>query len=185
MNLNRGSFLFSQPQPKEDEVIAKLANFPETTEKKIRRWQTPYGFSISLHPNNYFTWMYTYDEDLPFMGERNDGYLSPQEVISVLYQLWLDPDKLRRKPSSIKTLEQLTGQTAFRKLRMFGRWHIRKDGVYSLFNNPFHLSSEYTNDENVFEVWYLSREENPREYVSLDKLISQIREFGYIQEEKD
>ena len=52
-------------------------------------------------------------------------------------------------------------------------------GAYSLFNNPFGVSLGYTDSADSFEVWFLSREREPREYVPLAELCSELRQLGY------
>ena len=146
--------------------------------KKTLVWETPYGVSFSKMSS--FMWVYHYNKTLKFIKEGcYIGCLSGGDVYTILEQLKCDPNKLKRKPESIKYLEQLTGNTAYRKHNSFGKWHLSDEG-FSMFNNPFGISLGYTNSENNYEIWYINNEKEPRERQTVNQIEKQLKEFNLI-----
>ena len=167
-------------------VICALSQFEivdhMNCDKKISKmYKTPYGFLIEITKfSDFDMYMYYYEKDIGFLNEGNSqGMMCGSDIIKVLKVLKFNPTKLREKSESIKYFENLTGTVAMRKSNDFGKWHISNKN-FSMFNNPFELSLGYTRNENQFEIWFLSKETEPRMYQSIASIESAMKSFGYI-----
>ena len=178
--MSRFSSLFSKEIDPTD-LLNKHFNCETKTDKgkSYKSWRTPYGVSFS-DQGLKIMWFYEYDSDLTYSTRDNSsGVMSGIDVANALEKLQIDPDKLRKKPDSIIKLEQLTGLKAIRHYTKFGSWYIACDN-YSLFNNVFNTQLGYTDGPDSFEIWFLKKEEEPREYVPLDRVIDALQSFEYI-----
>jgi len=147
--------------------------------RKRKSWQTPWGVSFrDIGMGDHF-WFYEYDRDIGGLTEMSQGAMSGGDVVKAIKQLSINPNMLRDKPDSIKYLERLTGQSAVRKHNGFGKWHLSKGNLYSMFNNVFGTSLGYCSSADDFEIWYMKKESEPREHQSVSDIEEQLRAYGY------
>ena len=154
---------------------------PEVT-PKWTRWQTTYGVSFEKQRNGSKIWFYFYDKNLPHVRESEKsrrGGISQADVAVVLRQFKTNPDKLRQKPQSIKDLEKVTGVLAVRKWQGFGKWHLYNSD-FTTFNNPFGLSTGYTDSADEFEIWFRTKEEWPRRQQTVSQISAALTKFGMV-----
>ncbi len=168
-------------------ITEKFGNPIETAEsdKIIKVWKTQYGFELIHYSDMSMFVFYKYDKNLPFYPKDSlsvsdvDGLLETVEILNVLEQLEKDPKALYIKPPSILLLEEKTTLKACMKLNKFGSWHLWDDGgEISMFNNPFCVTSGYTDAEDVFEIWFTVEERNPREYVGITEVLQELTNRG-------
>ena len=179
--------IFRNSQYKGQNPVDILKSISEITtvnngEKIITTYKTPYGvsFTDNMAP---FLWMYNYDDDIGFIRDENSktGVIESGDIVLILEILKSNPNKLRTKPESILYLEKLTGEVAYRKCNYFGGWHLTsKKYKYSLFNNPFGITTCYTNNENNFEVYFWGQENDVREYQSVRQIEDAMKNYKYI-----
>lgn len=152
---------------------------------RVRFWPIPsQNFRIQLFRSDLELpidmWVYRYDPALPFYEASSEmGVCNSADVMRILRVLDGAPRQLADKPAVIAELEKITGVVARRKGNKFGAWHLRTDS-WSLFNNPFSLSSGYCAGENDFEVWFMANERNPREHQSFTQVVAGLKEFGHL-----
>lgn len=143
-------------------------------------YKTTFGCSFTNCSFGPTMWGYNYDDNLSSVSEYDkEGTLSGSDIIKVIKQLNINPNKLREIPEPIIYLGKLLKVNPKRKTNAFGKWHLHT-GEISLFNNPFSLSLGYTNGPNDFEIWFIKKEEEPRGYQSIVDIENALNEYGYI-----
>lgn len=177
--MNRLSMFLDEVDP--TPLLLKVCGEPVNTtieKDNVKLYKSPYG--VSFFNSRGIMWFYYYDDDITTDNRLKMGAMGSNDVIKALEILEKEPKKLREKPESIKTLEKLTGDEAHIKLNSFGSWHLSGNG-YSLFNNPFCMTLGYTDSADNFEIWFMDKENEPREYQSLQAVIDGLCKYSYIK----
>lgn len=167
----------------EDPTELLNKNFKYKIVENIKKWNTPFGVSFfSKKIRNVKHWFYEYDDDIddPVLKPiYTIGAIMGKDVINAVDKLIKDHELLRKKPESIKILEKLTGNKAFRMRDKLGSWHIHEYKKYSLFNNPLNIQFIYTNSADNFEI-LIHSENVPREYIDLTDVIELLKEHKFV-----
>lgn len=147
-------------------------------------WKTPYKVTIVGHEKSPL-FSYLYDNDLPFVSEQLDptkphnchGVFGKEDIPNIIATFKADPNALAAKPSSVVQIESLTHFKAIRKPNQFGAWHITgviNESRFSMFNNPFNVSTGYTNSAYVYEVWWRDEADEPSSYIHIDDICADL-----------
>jgi hypothetical protein len=158
-----------------------VANTDETD--KVISWNTKCGVSFYQVPSLAgFLFCYKYEDELgPFLKCKNKkGVILFKDVMCVVAQLVVNPQKLRTKPVSVQIVESATGAVGYLKENAFGKWHVNV-GHASMFCNPFGTELGYTRFADEWEIWYRDHEENPRERQSTPDVLRELKAFGYMK----
>ena len=102
-------------------------------------------------------------------------------MIKIIDQFCNEPDKLRKKPESVNRIENATKTTACLKSHIFGNWQVYVKDV-SMFCNPFGITYGYTRSANEWDIWFVSKDNNPREYQTTDQILVGLQQYGYLEE---
>lgn len=126
---------------------------------------------------------------------NSDGFILPNDIITSINFLENNPDYLKNTSPSMKIIEQVTGEKAYLKNNNFGVFHLKKEGKYSLFNNPLNLSMHSTNAENNFEILFFRKDYQsgqsvqsgqsldpldhlePLQFVGLERILDLIKDY--------
>mmetsp|Transcript_19762 Transcript_19762/g.27577 ORF Transcript_19762/g.27577 Transcript_19762/m.27577 type:complete len:192 (+) Transcript_19762:22-597(+) len=169
-------------------LLKSLFGEPDITEEEKRTtktWKTPYGCSICDVGFGSMMWMYKYHDDLLFVTEANkQGMLTGNEVKRVLEVCQIDNKALYNVPESVKKLAKAVGGTITRQHMGFGQWRVYVEGKISAFCNPFGISTGYTSSADLFEVFFLGKEEDPREDQTVESIIKVAKKYGYVPTEE-
>lgn len=156
---------------------------------KCSSWNTPYKVSFQIHDKLTDFIYYKYDQTLQYYPHEKstecDGLVEKLDLPEIFEKLETNPNMLNHKSPSIIIIENyVEGVEAKMKLDKLGAWHLYiHDYAISFFNNPFNLTTGYTDRENVFEIWFRKEDKNPLEYVGLKQVMKMFSQRGLMKKQ--
>ena len=114
-------------------------------------------------------------------GKDHGGCISNADLLKVVTYIKKQPNgySILTKPQVIRHLESITGVEGVMR-KSLGRWYLSLVPKFSIFNNTFSLSLGYTDAVDNFEVYFMSLEDEPQEYVPLSALLDKLDANGFI-----